>query len=202
MMHQLPADPRNAIRAAHHQIGNSLQSVASLLREEGRAASPECAGVLLEASRRVAVVVRLHQRLQETDGDVVRLDDLIGDICRDVAALDAVERDARVVVASDPCLATAETASAIAMIAAELIGNALEHGLRSRAGCVRVDLALIADGCRLRVEDDGVGLGREPDGFGLGLVRALVRQLKGSFSIHSSGNGVRAEVVAGGAWPA
>ena len=88
-------DARDAVRAAHHQIGNSLQSVVSLLRLEGRSARPEAAGVLLEASRRVQTVVRLHQRLQE-NGGTVRLDDLLGDVCRDVAELDALDRDAEI----------------------------------------------------------------------------------------------------------
>ena len=88
MVQDMSPGSRTAIQAAHHQIGNSLQSVASLLRLEARTAPPEAAGLLKEASRRVGVVMRLHQRLQEGEGDSVHLDDLIGDVCRDVAALD------------------------------------------------------------------------------------------------------------------
>ena len=187
---------RTAIQAAHHQIGNSLQSVASLLRLEARTAPPEAAGLLKEASRRVGVVMRLHQRLQEGEGDSVHLDDLMGDVCRDVAALDALDRLACVELQADVCVAPSRIASSLATITAELVGNALEHGLQDRAGRVEVDLTRTPSGYRLVVEDDGVGLPvGGGDGFGLSLVRMLVGQMGGRIVFNSAPGGLRVEVV-------
>ena len=189
-------DARDAVRAAHHQIGNSLQSVASLLRLEGRSARPEAAGVLLEASRRVQTVVRLHQRLQES-GESVRLDDLLGDVCKDVAELDAADRDAEVRIDIHPCTMDARRASALATITAELVGNALEHGLARRSGRVSVALAPAGESLRLTVTDDGEGAadGRLPEGFGLSLVRSLCRQLEGQFTCRSGRSGTRIRLI-------
>lgn len=183
----------DAIRAAHHQIGNSLQSVASLLSLQSRTAPPDAAIILTEAQRRVQTVMRLHQRLQETGGDFVRLDDLIGDICRDVAALDAIDREAEIRLDLHALCADTGTASALGMITAEWLGNALEHGLADRGGVVRVRLEPAGDGARLMVLDTGVGSrrGSWTRGFGLALVSRLALQLGGVITEKVDHNGSR-----------
>ena len=193
---------RDAVRAVHHQIGNSLQSVASLLTLESRSAPPEAATALSEAGRRVRTVMRLHQRLQETDGDVVRLDDLLGDVCRDVAELDAVDRNAEIRVDIQPFCARSNTAAALAMITAELLGNALEHGLAERAGVVEVSLRAAEGGACLTVRDDGAGApnGELKAGFGLSLVSRLAGQLGAPLTRSSGPGGTRFELVCRKVW--
>lgn len=192
-----PIQAEDAIRAAHHQIGNSLQSVASLLNLESRIAPPEAATVLSEAGRRVRTVMRLHQRLQEGDGDTVRLDDLLGDVCRDVAELDALDRDAEIKVSVDPLCTGSRTASALALITAECVGNALEHGLAGQPGIVEVTLRRTDAGARLVVSDTGVGDsgGAWIPGFGLSLVSRLADQLDARIARSASAAGSRFELV-------
>lgn len=192
----------DTVRAAHHQIGNSLQSVASFLALESRQAPPAAAGVLSEAGRRVRTIMRLHQRLQESGGDVVRLDDLLGDVCRDVAELDSVDRDARILVDIHPLFARSGAASALAMITAEWLGNALEHGLARRAGTVAVSLEPVATGARLAVSDDGAGSspGEWKPGFGSSLVTRLARQLGGTIRREVNSGGSRLELACPGIW--
>lgn len=192
----------DTVRAAHHQIGNSLQSVASFLALESRQAPAAAAGVLNEAGRRVRAVMRLHQRLQENGGDIVRLDDLLGDVCRDVAELDSVDRDARILVDIHPLFARSGTASALAMITAEWLGNALEHGSASRAGTVAVALEPVAAGARLAVSDDGAGSssGEWKPGFGSALIARLARQLGGTIRREVDAGGSRLELTCPGIW--
>lgn len=172
-------DALDAVRAAHHQIGNSLQGVVSLLTLESRAAPPEAAGILSEAGRRVGVIMRLHQRLQEGAGDEVRLDALLGDVCRDVAEIGAADRSAEIRLDLHPSVARPRVATPLAMITAELVGNALEHGLAECAGVVRVGLQPVAGRFLLTISDDGVGSGGGVwrPGFGLSLVSRLAAQL-------------------------
>ena len=196
------AETSDAVRAAHHQIGNSLQSVVSLLTLESRGAPPEAATALSEAGRRVRTVMRLHQRLQEGGGDQVRLDDLLGDVVRDVAELDAVDRNAEVRVDLHPLWARPSTASALAMITAEWVGNALEHGLADRAGRVTVTLEPVTGGARLTVTDSGTGASRGEwtPGFGLALIARLADQLHGRLSQAAGAKGTRLELVCPGVW--
>lgn len=190
----------DAVRAAHHQIGNSLQSIVSLLTLESRSAPPEAATVLSEAGRRVRIIMRLHQRLQESDGDRVRLDDLLSDVVHDVAALDAGHRKVDLRIDLQPVCAGSKTASAIAMIAAEWVGNALEHGLPDRDGAVLVTLEPFAEGARLVVSDTGVGetRGEWSPGFGLTLIARLTRQLNGQMTRTLEAGGTRLELVCPG----
>ncbi len=189
----------DVVRAAHHQIGNSLQSIASLLRMESRLAPPAAAAVLSEAGRRVRTVMHLHQRLQE-GGDAVRLDDLLGDVCRDVSELDAFDRRAEIRLEVQPLWASAKVASALAMITAEWVGNALEHGLADRPGRVEVTLAATDGGARLVVADTGRGTtdGDWAPGFGLNLVANLARQLRARVRRTADRHGARFELEAPG----
>lgn len=196
------AETSDAIRAAHHQIGNSLQSVVSLLTLESRDAPPEAAIALSEAGRRVRTIMRLHQRLQEGGGDRVRLDDLLRDVVRDVAELDAVDRDAEIDVDLHPLYARPSTASALAMITAEWVGNALEHGLADGAGVVTVTLEPVAGGARLTVADTGIGAvqGEWTPGFGLALISRLAGQLRGRLTRAAGATGTRLELICPGVW--
>jgi two-component sensor histidine kinase len=186
------AELADVVRAAHHQIGNSLQSIASLLRMESRAAPPAAAAILTEAGRRVRTIMHLHQRLQE-GGVAVRLDDLLGDVCRDVAELDAFGRPAEMQVDIHPLWATPKVASALAMITAEWVGNALEHGLGDRPGRVEVTLEPTGSGARLVVADSGHGDadGEWRPGFGMALVASLARQIGGRIDRTAGRRGAR-----------
>lgn len=197
------SDALDAIRAAHHQIGNSLQSVVSLLNLESRSAPPEAVGVLNEASRRVRVVMRLHQRMQEGPGDEVRLDDLLGDICRDMAELDTSERNAGLRLDLSPCVAGSRIAAPLAMITAELVGNALEHGLAGRPGVVRVSLRPFPDHAVLTVSDNGVGsrAGAWKPGFGLSLVSRMLTRLGARVEERIGPDGTRYEITCPGVRP-
>lgn len=193
-------DALDPVRAAHHQIGNSLQSIVSLLNLESRSAPPEAIGILSEASRRVRVIMRLHQRLQEGSGNEVRLDDLLGDVCRDVAELDTLDRDAELRLDLHPCVAGSRTAAPLAMITAELVGNALEHGLAQHSGVVWVSLRPGLDHAVLAVSDDGVGSGNGEwkPGFGLSLVSRMAAQIGSALVTQIGPGGSRYEIACAG----
>jgi two-component sensor histidine kinase len=83
-------------------------------------------------------------------------------------------------------------ATALALVFAELLQNALEHG----GDRVRVELARRNGDVVLAIDDDGGGVPDEvAAGTGLSIVRALVRdELRGTLNL-SSGDGTRAEVI-------
>jgi two-component sensor histidine kinase len=82
-------------------------------------------------------------------------------------------------------------ATALALVFAELLQNALEHG----GNRIEVELARRAGDVVLAIADDGPGLSGAAAGTGLSIVRALVRdELRGSLSL-GEGHGARAEVV-------
>ncbi len=182
------------IREIHHRVKNNLQTVAAVLRLQARRLSDPAARAALEdAVRRVATIADVHDTLSARLDDTVAFDEIaersIG------AAIELANRSGTRVegslVGSFGAL-TAEDATTLAMVLAELVQNAVEHGFASRGGqvCVEVDRsAPDRDGraeLHLTVRDDGAGL---PAGFdaadaGLGtqIVRSLVTDLGGTIS--------------------
>lgn len=86
-----------------------------------------------------------------------------------------------------PLLARDSSASTIALIAQELVGNAVTHGFPDgRTGEVRLVIAPGPEGrWILTVEDDGVGYDptRAGQGFGLWFIRSLATQIHGTFTL-------------------
>jgi two-component sensor histidine kinase len=83
-------------------------------------------------------------------------------------------------------------ATALALVFAELLQNALEHG----GDRVRVELGRRDGEVVLAIADDGRGVFDDAtNGTGLSIVRALVRdELRGTLDLQSA-DGTRAEVV-------
>ncbi|MBV9291015.1 MAG: histidine kinase N-terminal domain-containing protein [Frankiales bacterium] len=176
------------IREIHHRVKNNLQTVAALLRLQARRlAAPEARAALEESVRRVSSIAVVHETLSGTLDETVLFDDVADRICAMVLDVTAPA------VAADigPALELrrsgsfghlpAEVATPLAMVVAELVQNAVEHGL---AGRERGQVELTAErdrsrGLRVAVGDDGRGLpaGFEVDdsaGLGLQIVRTLV----------------------------
>lgn len=98
-------------------------------------------------------------------------------------------RQAEVRVSAIPVFAPDTAASTLALIAQELVGNALAHGyLGDRPGLVEIRLIQGPDGRHeLSVTDDGQGFDPEKarERFGLWFVRSLAAQVRGEFTLTS-----------------
>lgn len=178
-------------RELQHRISNNLQMVSSLIAVESRAVTDERARhVLQDAQRRLGLISRLHRQLHDPEATEIRMDEFLPELCEDtLATAGACDRVCYVLNAAPIALSPAR-AIPVGLIAAELVVNALEHGLPGgRAGSLTVTLADEGNGiASLSVEDDGAGL---PDGFDLGasnslglqIVRQLAEQLGGEFGL-------------------
>jgi two-component sensor histidine kinase/putative methionine-R-sulfoxide reductase with GAF domain len=175
----------------HHRVKNNLQTVASLLRLQARAAGEiDPRRALDESVNRILAIAAVHEVLTERRDDEVELDALL-DRLRAMLVQGLVAGktvDARL----EPVSLAGDRATAQALIFSELLQNALEHG----GSAVVVELAQRNGDVVLAVSDDGDGLdGEKPSGTGLSIVEALVRdELGGTLELRSEG-GLRAEVV-------
>lgn len=185
------AESRQALfTEMQHRISNNLLTMASLLAIETRAiADTQARRALEEAQRRLHLVSRIHRQLHDPDMARVEMGGFLDTLCRDVVEANGAAHVACEVQAGAVSL-TAEQTIPVALVAAELVANALEHGFaRGRAGTVRVALAARGGEAELLVRDDGAGL---PEGFrmeqvrslGLTVVRQLAAQLGGEFTLH------------------
>ena len=202
-----------AIREVHHRVKNNLQTISSLLRLQARRLEPgEAQQALKEAERRVRSIAVVHEVLSRDPGEEVPFADIVVALVR-MAEDSVVGPEVEISVTGDLGEVSAGIATPLAVVIAELIQNALEHGFRGNeidgdsvgesdlrdaptrpAGTPgHVDLVLQNDGSSLRIQvrDDGVGLPTDFDikttnTLGLSIVRDLVEsQLAGTIVMSS-----------------
>ena len=175
----------------HHRVKNNLQTVASLLRLQARASeSVDPREALEHAVNRILAIAAVHELLTERRDEDVDLTDLIGRLR--AMLVQGVGGDKDVASKLEPVELPGARATALALVFAELLQNALEHGGHS----ITVELARRDGDVVLAIADDGPGVGDDvTPSTGLSIVRALVRdELRGTLSLTADG-GTRAEVV-------
>ncbi|WP_066963699.1 sensor histidine kinase [Rhizorhabdus dicambivorans] len=177
-------------RELQHRVSNNLQVVGGLLALQIRSVSDSTARAALEeSSRRLALIGRIHRQLYDPHGEQLDLGAFLSQLGGDL--IDSCGKPAiSCRIEAEPGIhLPAQAAVPIALIVAEAVANAIEHGFAAQdEGEILVE-ATTADGTlRVTVLDDGVGL---PAGFdlaasdslGLRLAQMLARQLGGTFSL-------------------
>jgi len=155
----------------HHRVKNNLQTVASLLRLQARSSDTIDPREALEHSvNRILAIAAVHELLTERRDEDVELADLI-DRLR-AMLVQGVGGGKDVTAELEPVSLQGARATALALVFAELLQNALEHG----GDRVRVELSRRNGDVVLAIADNGAGLGDQTsNGTGLSIVQALVR---------------------------
>jgi len=187
------------IREIHHRVKNNLQTIASLLRLQGRRLqSEEAKSALRESVLRIGSIALVHETLSEEPSDVAEFTEVARRIAHMVAdGLVFPERDIDLTVSGHTGPVAAEVATPLAVALTELLHNAIEHAfVDAHHGSISVELARDLNDIRVVVRDDGVGMHTPAFAgprLGLHIVRTLVDELGGSFDIVSDG-GTCAEI--------
>jgi two-component sensor histidine kinase/putative methionine-R-sulfoxide reductase with GAF domain len=173
----------------HHRVKNNLQTVASLLRLQARAAHADPRRAMEDSVNRILAIAAVHEVLTERRDEEVELGELLDRLramlVQGLGAGKEVEAELESVTLAGG------RATALALVFSELLQNALEHG----GHAVRIELARRDGHAVLAIADDGAGIEDAASGTGLSIVRALVRdELKGRLDLRNDG-GTRAEVV-------
>jgi two-component sensor histidine kinase len=146
------------------------------------------------------LIGRLHRNLYDPEGVEVDFGVFLKTVCDDIVrAWNA--RNVDCLVKSIKMTIPVEQSIPIALIAAELMSNSLEHGLNGRPHG-RINVEVRRDGANaiiLEVADDGNGL---PPGFdvatakslGLNIVQILTQQLAGRFEMQG-GSGTICRII-------
>ena len=177
-------------RELQHRVSNNLQVISGLLSLQMRGVSDAAARLALdEAARRLALIGRIHRQLYSPHGEQLRLAAFLEQLIIDL--IDASGRpgiDYRVEAMEDVDLA-ADGAVPMALIIAEAITNAIEHGFaKGEGGHILIVVRRVDAMVEISVGDDGAGLPADfdlakSDSLGLKLAQMLARQLGGTFRL-------------------
>ena len=177
------------IREIHHRVKNNLQTIASLLRLQGRRLqSEEAKAALQESVLRIGSIALVHETLSEQPEDLADFGDVARRVGRMVGeGLVLPEREIHIKVSGQTGPLGAEYATPLAVTLAELLQNAIEHAFPDGgSGTVKVELSREGEEVVVVVWDDGVGMKGDPlEGARLGLqiVRSLIEEMGGHFSV-------------------
>jgi len=173
----------------HHRVKNNLQTVASLLRLQARAAEANPRKALEDSVNRILAIAAVHEVLTEQREEEVELGELLDRLRAMLVQGLAAGKDVR--ADFQPVSLAGSRATALALVFSELFQNALEHG----GDAVRIELARRNGEIVLAIADDGRGIDGAASGTGLSIVQALVRdELQGRLDLRNDG-GTRAEVI-------
>lgn len=181
-----------------HRVGNNLQMVAAVLSLQLRGLDqPLARRAIEEAVARIQVIGAIQRRLYRNNGELVPLDQFIGEVCDQIMRSGARPGITCSVEAASGLVLPPDAAVPMALILAEALANALEHGFAGReAGRIAVAIERNAEAVVLSVQDDGAGLpagldAGQADSLGLRISRILSRQLGAVYQLADAAPGCR-----------
>ena len=184
---QAETQQRILLNELNHRVKNNMQMLQILLEAGARRAeSSEAREVLDEASSRV-MAMAAAQRVLYTTHDATRFNarDFLNAVCE--TAKQTFPQELDIDYEADAIQLSNDAAMPLALIANELLTNAVKYGLNGQgAGTIRVRLRRADESFLFYVEDDGPGFDLQSvqrRSSGLALVQGLARQLGGKFEV-------------------
>jgi two-component system, sensor histidine kinase PdtaS len=199
------------IREIHHRVKNNLQTIAALLRLQGRRLeSKEAKQAIRESERRIRSIAVVHETLSRDAAEVVDFGEIVRPLVREVEdSVSSPDARVRFVVEGDPGELPGEVATPLAVVLNELMQNAVDHafpigpdgdvGAARDGGKVIVRLHRLDGELRIDVVDNGVGLPAAfsiegSKGLGLSIVQTLVTGELGGAITMTDDDGARVEL--------
>jgi len=187
------------VREMHHRVKNNLQTIAMLLRlqmDQEKKLAPH--DILNETINRVLSIATVHEILSEAGVDKAGALDLIRRMSNTISNnMLNPAANITITVSGDNIELPSQRATSLALVANELLQNALEHGMAGRTeGAITIKLTGDKGRLRLTVADDGRGLPENFEmnahlGLGLEIVRtSVVEDMGGTFQLGPNPRGV------------
>lgn len=184
------------LRELNHRVKNNLATVAGILSlQRRRTRSEEVRNTLSESVSRVQGLAATHELLAQEDVGEARVDDIARKIVGVASAhLSPPDKHINFQVEACPVVIPSRAVTVLALVINEMISNAIKHGLAHECrgsvivrGCEQDGMVVV------QVLDTGPGPQAEitpssseegGEGLGLSLIKNLISDLGGSFSLH------------------
>lgn len=173
-------------RELQHRVKNHLQMMLGIFSAAAReAVDPGQKGLIRRLQSQISAIVEA-QRLMYVAEDHrgVSADQMLCALAEVIPRTAASGLEVRCV--TEPLVVPNDLAFPLALIANELLLNAIKHGTTSPMPEIELRLRALGSEAQLEVRDNGPGLlvrGAERRASGLGLVRGLCRQIGGRIEV-------------------
>jgi two-component sensor histidine kinase len=196
------------LREVHHRVKNNMQgTMGILLFERSRITDPYAKERLRVISDRISIQGRVHQHLYE-QGDLHRIEfgAFLAELCQGIVTSFCQDPcEIALGVETDALYCDIDVAMPLGLITNELMTNAIKHGFKDyQRGEITVTMKRCDDAVALSVSDTGVGCldsgecmtKTTTQGHGIGtiLIKELVRQIEGEFTLMQDITGTTARV--------
>jgi two-component system, sensor histidine kinase PdtaS len=185
------------LRELHHRVKNNLATVAGILSlQRRRTRSSEVRNILAESVNRVQGLAATHDLLAHEDVSEARVDDIARKIVGVANAnLSPPEKRITIVVEPSPVIIPSRAVTILALAMNEMISNAFKHGMvgqaegtvivrgREEDGSVIVQVIDTGQGPIVEVSAEENGESNGFEGLGLSLIKNLIGDLGGTFSL-------------------
>lgn len=200
---KLPESADHQLRELQHRVKNNLQMITALIRMESRNFVDDETGARFDRlAGRVGALALLYDQLSgEGEADTIDLGVYVSRIASAVMDVHATE-GIRLVLSVDSWPVSLNVAMPTGLVINELMTNALKHAFAGReGGTIKVSSLVDDHGCRVIIEDDGIGF---PDGeswpragkMGAIMAHSLRQNAGATLSVQSSpGAGVCVEIL-------
>ncbi|MGE5547486.1 MAG: MASE3 domain-containing protein [Solirubrobacterales bacterium] len=196
-------DNRVLMTEVHHRVKNNLQIVSSILQMQGwRVSDPAVRGQFEEACGRILSLAMVHEMLYKQDN--VSSIDFVGyvrSLCDELFRVYGIRNDWIDLKIADGSLPLAlDKAVPLALIAHELVTDALKQGFSDQGGELRISMRQTGpDEGVLDVAEDGrAASSLDLDGptapLGMRMVAVLVKQIQGTISMSQGGPGLQVTI--------
>jgi two-component sensor histidine kinase len=189
-----------SLREAHHRITNSLGTISGLVRRKARnAETDDVREFLLDVAGQIDTVAKLHRLLSRAKDHVVPVAEFLSNVLAATQAIANEGERIRVSLECPPAISVgAETALYLGLLTGELMSNAVKYAHPTGVTtCIRIVCRQdAAQALTFFFEDDGIGFPENFDpaadgGLGMTIIDSVCRQMRGSYTWHDSGIGLR-----------
>jgi len=190
------------LRELQHRVKNNLQMITALIRLEARNLPDDASGSRFDRlAGRVEALALLYRSLSDDiDAETIDLGVYLSEIASAVMRAHAPE-GIRLDLKVDTWPVSVNVAMPTGLVVNELLTNALKHAFVGReGGTITLHSLVDAQGCRVVVADDGIGLAGDeawpkPGKLGAMIAQSLRQNAKARLDVRSTpGEGVRVTI--------
>ncbi|HEX8224232.1 MAG TPA: histidine kinase dimerization/phosphoacceptor domain -containing protein [Allosphingosinicella sp.] len=201
-LERLVAEKDTLLRELQHRVKNNLQMITALIRLEARNLPDDPGGSRFDRlAGRVEALALLYRSLSDdVDAETIDLGVYLSEIASAVMRAHAPE-GIRLDLKVDTWPVSVNVAMPTGLVVNELLTNALKHAFPGRdGGTITLQSLVEADGCRVVVADDGVGLEAgeswpRPGKLGSMIAQSLRQNAKARLDVRSApGEGMRVTI--------